>query len=109
MEARINLVIIDGYADKSILDMIKDTNVDVLIITKNNSKLTNTDIDKYNSQYKNLTIIYDNTYHDRYIIIDKKKIYHLGSSINHAGSKTFSINILKDEFVIDSLLNRIKI
>lgn len=109
MEAKDNLVIIDSYIDKSILDMIKDINTKVLIITKSNSKLTSTDITKYNSQYNNLKVKYDNTYHDRYIIIDKKKIYHLGASINHAGNRTFSINILEDDFVINSLLNKINI
>ena len=33
-------------------------------------------------------------------IIDKSIVYHLGTSINHAGSKTFSINILTDEFAL---------
>ena len=41
------------------------------------------------------------------IIIDNKKIYHLGSSINHAGSKTFFINILEDEIVKELLIESI--
>lgn len=52
-EAKHDLVIIDGYADKSILDMIKDINIKVRIITKTKTKLSNTDINKYNSQYNN--------------------------------------------------------
>ena len=54
-----------------------------------------------------MKVIYDNTFHDRYIIIDKNKIYHCGASINYAGSKTFSINILEDEIVKKSLINYI--
>ena len=50
--------------------------------------------------YNNLNIIYDDTFHDRYFIIDKSIVYHLGTSINHIGSKTFSINKLEDELVI---------
>mgnify|MGYP003292403871 CR=1 FL=1 len=93
-EAREELVVIDSFLDKSILDMIKDIEVEVLLITSNKSKLKSIDIEKYNQEYNNLKVRYDDTYHDRYIIIDNKKVYHLGASINHAGSKTFSINIL---------------
>jgi len=41
-------------------------------------------------------------------IIDKKEIYHSGSSINSAGNGTFSINKLEDDFVIETLLNKIR-
>ena len=85
--------------------MNRNISVNVILITSNKSKLKETDIKKYQLQYTNLDIKYDDTFHDRYIIIDKITIYHLGSSINHAGSKTFSINILEDSVVKDSLLN----
>ena len=52
-----------------------------------------------------IKVLYDNTFHDRYIILDKEKVYHLGASINHAGSKTFSINVLEDEIVKKSLIS----
>jgi len=55
----------------------------------------------------NLKIIYDNTFHDRYFILDKEIIYHCGTSINHAGSKTFSINKLEDHLVKENLINKI--
>lgn len=105
--AKKELIIIDAYADKVVLDMIKDLSVKVTLIVKNKSLLTKTDINKYNSQYSNLTIVYDDTFHDRYFIIDNDIIYHCGASINHAGSKTFSINKLEDEIVKKSLINKI--
>ena len=67
------------------------------IITKDNNKLSELDTSIYNEQYHNLKMIYNNTFHDRYIILDNSTVYHLGTSINHAGSKAFSINILTDE------------
>lgn len=54
------------------------------------------DIKKYNYQYHNLTIKYSDAFHDRYFIIDNNKIYYCGTSINHAGTRTFSINILEN-------------
>ena len=106
-EAKKEIIIIDAYADKTILDMISKIKTNILLITKKHNSLSELDISKYKEQYNNLKIIYDNTYHDRYIILDNKKVYHLGTSINHAGSKTFSINILIDEFVINELINKI--
>ncbi len=106
-EAKQNLVIIDGYADKSVLDMIRGLDVNVILIVKKCGLLTKTDIKKYNEQYNNLTVFCDNSFHDRYIIIDKNVVYHCGASINYAGSKTFSINILEDKYIINSLFNAI--
>jgi len=101
------LIVIDAYVDRSFLDMIRNFNFKVILITKENNKLTKLDISKYREEYNNLTIIYDNTFHDRYFILDKDIIYHCGTSINHAGSRTFSINKLEDEIVKKALINRI--
>ena len=87
--------------------MIRNIDVKVILITSNKSKLKEMDISKYNQEYSNLELIYNDTFHDRYIIIDKTTIYHLGASINHAGSKTFSINILEDEIVKNLLINEV--
>ncbi len=103
-ESHDNIIIIDNYADKNVLDMIKNLKVDVTIICKNNGLLKKIDIDKYQKQYKNLKVVYNNDFHDRYIILDKKEIYHCGSSLNYAGSKTFSINKLEDKIVKNSLI-----
>ena len=53
-DSKKELIIIDSYADKSILDIISRLNVNVIIITKKNNLLKKIDIDKYNSQYNNL-------------------------------------------------------
>ncbi len=99
--------IIDGYADNTILDIIKRLNVKVTIITKSNNLLTNQDISKYNKQYNNLTVKFNNTFHDRYFILDNDVIYHCGASINRVGYKTFSITKINDEEVKNALINKI--
>ena len=101
------LIIIDAYADKTILDIIKRLNVFVTIITKKDNLLTHQDIKKYNSQYHNLKVIYDNTFHDRYFMIDDNDIYHCGTSINRIGYKTFSINLIGDTEVRKMLFNKV--
>lgn len=106
-QAKNEIIIIDAYADKTVLDLIRYLKTKVILIVKNKTLLTKTDIVKYNKQYNNLKIIYDDTFHDRYFILDKNIIYHSGTSINHAGNKTFSINKLEDNMVKEALINKI--
>ena len=101
------LVIIDAYADNTILDIIKRLNIEVIIITKNDSLLTYQDIEKYNKQYHNLKVIFNNSFHDRYFLIDEKQVYHCGASINRIGYKTFSINLINDEEVCNLLISKV--
>lgn len=106
--AKTNLIIIDGYADNTVLDMISKISTPVILITKEKSKISQLDLDKYNSQYNNLKLIYTDSFHDRFIIIDKDTIYRCGASINHAGKRTFAIDIINDEDIKKTLLNKIK-
>ena len=105
--AKKELIIIDSYADNVILDIIKRLKTKVTIITKPNNLLTRLDIEKYNTQYHNLKVIYNNTFHDRYFIIDNKEFYHCGTSINRIGYKTFSITRMNDEETYIELLNKV--
>ena len=86
--AKEEIILIDGYADKSVLDMIRNTKVKVILIIKNCGNLKEQDILKYQEQYDNLHLIYDTSFHDRYIILDKKVFYHCGASLNHAFNKS---------------------
>jgi len=105
-KAKCMLMIIDTYADNTILDIVKRLKIEVIVITKENNLLTKQDILKYNKQYHNLKVIYNNTFHDRYFILDDKTVYHCGASINRIGYKTFSITLINDEEICDMLINR---
>ena len=107
-EAKKELIIIDGYADNTILDIIKRLKVNVIIITKPNNLLTKQDVLKYNKQYNNLKVVYNNTFHDRYFILDGRTVYHCGASINRIGYKTFSITLIADIDMCMSLINRVE-
>ena len=103
------LIIIDSYADKTILDIVRRLKVNVILITKENNLLSKQDIERYNKQYSNLNVIYDDTFHDRYFILDKRIVYHCGTSINRIGYKTFSINLISDSDVINTVISKINI
>ena len=75
------------------------------IITSKYGPLTKQDINKYNKQYNNLIVVYNETFHDRYFILDEKTVYHCGASINRVGYKTFSVTRINDKSVISMLIN----
>ena len=106
-EAKKEIIIIDNYADKSILDMITNLNVKVIIVTRKFNLLKDIDIKKYNKQYQNLKVIYSDKFHDRFIIIDKKVLYHSGASYKDLGNKCFAINKIKDDEYLENILIKI--
>lgn len=108
-EAKEKLIIIDNYADRFLLDIIKNLDVKVTILTKKDSLLSRQDIFKYKKQYHNLEVIFNHTFHDRYFIIDEQKVYHCGASVNKIGTKTFSITEISDEFMVRRLMKKLEV
>ncbi len=106
-DSKKQIIIIDAYADYTLLDIIKRLKIEVIIITKPDNLLTKQDITKYNKQYHNLRVIFNNDFHDRYFILDDSKVYHCGTSINRIGYKTFSINLINDEDVCQTLICKV--
>lgn len=98
------IIIIDNYAGKELLDILKDVNKDIIIISKNINKEL---VKKYLSQYKNLSFINNNSFHDRFIIIDKQVLYHCGSSFKDLGKKCFAINMIDDINILNNLIKEI--
>ncbi len=110
-KANNEIIIIDNYVDKVTLDILSKKNINVtvlLIMDKNKSKLTKTDIDKFNSEYPSLKIKYTNIFHDRFIIIDSKELYHLGASLKDLGKKVFGITKIDDMSYLKLLINKVK-
>ena len=103
-EAGKEIIIIDNYADKSILDMITNLNVKVTVVTRKFNLLKDIDIKKYNNQYHNLKVIYSDKFHDRFIIIDRTDLYHSGASYKDLGNKCFGINKIKDDEYLENIL-----
>ncbi len=105
--AKEEIIIIDNYADKSILDMITNLNVKVIIVTKKFNLLKDIDIKKYNRQYNNLKVIYSDKFHDRFIILDKKVLYHSGASYKDLGNKCFAITKIEDKWYLETIIKNI--
>lgn len=104
-KARKEIIIIDNYAGKKLFDIIKNINVKVKIYTEN---IDNISKEKYEKQYNNLEIINTNIFHDRFIIIDNKELYHSGASFKDLGKKCFAITKIEDNSILKELLNKLK-
>ncbi len=103
--AKSKIIIIDNYIDDSILKMLqkKNKNVEAVIITSLNCDITKLDITKFNKQYPILKIVKTDRFHDRFIIIDNKELYHSGASFKDLGKKCFGINKIEDGEYIKKL------
>lgn len=97
-----SIIIIDNYISKELLDILSKTERKVTIYTK---VIDNNLINKYNSQYHNVTIKINNSFHDRFIIIDNKVLYHCGASFKDLGKKCFAINKIEGKEILCNILN----
>ena len=103
--AKNKILIIDNYIDDSILKMLskKNKDVEVIILTSQNCNLNKLDIQKFNKQYPTLKITYTNKFHDRFIVIDSKELYHCGASLKDLGKKCFAISKIEDGEYIEKI------
>jgi hypothetical protein len=107
-DAKEEVIIMDPYADLNMLDMIRNINCNIILITSSKTFLSEKEINKFNKQYNKLKVYKNNKFHDRYFILDKNIMYHCGTSINYAGKRMFSINLLEDKFMKNNLFNFVK-
>ena len=105
--AESSIILIDNYIDESVLTLFsKNPNIDYVIYTKNISKQLRLDIQKYNDQYKNLNFHILQESHDRFLIIDRKELYHIGASLKDLGKKWFAFSVITAE--LDGILARLE-
>lgn len=100
------IIIIDNYAGKELLDILKKVDKKIIIVSKNIDEILKK---KYESQYNNITFINSNSFHDRFIILDRNKLYSCGASFKDLGKKCFAINEFNDKEYLDKLLNTLGI
>lgn len=104
-KAKSKIIIIDNYAGIELFDLIKEIKVKIIVYTKN---VNNELLKKYNKEYNNLEIIKCELFHDRFIIIDNKILYHSGASFKYLGKKCFALTKIEDEEMLKGLLKYMK-
>ena len=98
------IIIIDNYVGKELLDMLREINKKIILVSKNiNDTLKN----KYESQYNNITFIKNDSFHDRFIVIDRNRLFICGASLKDAGKKCFAIQENSDLKYIERIIETI--
>ena len=105
-KARTEIIIIDNYASKELLDILKDINLKIIIVSKNVDSVLK---EKYTKQYKNVEFLDNNSFHDRFIILDRSKLYTCGASFKDLGKKCFAISEFNDINYLEQIINTLNI
>lgn len=92
--AKKSIILIDNYVDESVLSILskRKKNVSAVIFTSNLTKQLKLDLKKHNEQYPSIEIKTFNKSHDRFLIIDKESVYHIGASLKDLGKKWFAFS-----------------
>ena len=98
------MILIDNWATPETLDLFakKRKGVKVTIFTSEHydkkhvphRKISDADIKTFNTQYPKLAVRYNETFHDRFLIIDDKELYLIGASLKDLGHKCFAFTKL---------------
>ena len=96
------IIIIDNYAGKELFDILRIIHKKIIIIS---SHIDETLKNKYLKQYNNVLFIKNDSYHDRFIIIDRKMVFHSGASFKDLGKKCFAINEIENKIEKEKLIN----
>ena len=108
--ARKSIVLIDNWVDLVTLEMLakKKRGVTVEIVTsRHGSRISPSDIKKFNAQYGGLSLLTSAVFHDRFLIVDGHRLYLLGASLKDLGKKCFAFAKL-DAANIDAILAKVK-
>jgi hypothetical protein len=102
-QAKKSIVLIDNYIDDTVLMQFakRPKGVSALILTKRISKQLQQDLEKHNAQYPAILIKEFASSHDRFLILDQEKVYHIGASLKDLGKKWFAFSLMnKDSLAI---------
>ncbi len=105
--AKTELIVIDPYFDDSVLPLVaqKRSGVSVLVVRNSrNKQLHAADVAAFNAQYGNsLAVKISDRFHDRFLILDRFVLIHVGASLNHLGKRCFAFSSLDKSNIPDIL------
>ena len=108
-KAENEIILIDNYIDRGTLDILshkrKESQLTV-ITSKEGNRVTPKEYQTFNSQYCNLTIETTDKVHDRFLILDRYEMYHIGASLKDAGRKLFGMNLINNPDIIRFVLEK---
>lgn len=107
---KVSIGIMRTFVDIGTLNLLtkKNENVSVVMYTLKRTKLSQEDVNNFNSQYPLLEVRYTKVFHDRFLILDKKNVYHIGASLKDAGKSVLEF-LIEDAGIVRDILQRLEI
>jgi hypothetical protein len=105
--AKNSIVLIDNYIDETTLLQLSKRNpeVECFIYTEKITPQLKLDLEKHNAQYPPIQIKLLKNVHDRFLILDKKTLFHLGASLKDLGKRWFAFSKMDD--LVEDVLRRL--
>jgi len=93
-KAESHIIVVDNYVDESVLTLLgkRKEKVTVTVYTREINKTLQLDVQRHNSQYPPIAVKTFAQSHDRFLLIDKKELYHIGASLKDLGKKWFAFS-----------------
>ena len=106
--AKKSIYLVDNYVDDSVLLLLtkRKKGVSAKIFTKTISNTLKQDLKKHNEQYEEIELVPFDKAHDRFLIIDGEKVYHIGASLKDLGKKWFAFSLIHKDAV--SIIDKLK-
>ena len=107
-KAKSSIILVDNYVDESVMLMLskRQASTSATIFTRKISRQLALDLEKHNAQYPPIAVHPLEGFHDRFLIIDKQDLYHLGASLKDLGKQCFAFSKL--DSVAPDILSRLQ-
>ena len=109
-QAKTSIIVVDGYANVNTLDLLRNRKkgVKTHLLTLPSTKLSANELSRFQKEYPGLTLYKTSDFHDRFLILDEQKFFHIGASLKDVGTKSFAVTRLEEQKECQKLLSRIK-
>lgn len=109
--ANTSVTVVDPYVDSSILTILGTaaSSLEIRILSFNLAADFLYEVTKFKKQYgpKSLDVRLTKEFHDRFIILDGIRCFHVGASIKDAGLRTFMVSQVQDPANVRALLKQV--
>ena len=100
--AKTSIVLIDNYADDSVLTQLtkRGQGVSAIIGVSRLTDAFRLDVERHNKQYPPVEVREIPAVHDRFLLIDSTRLYTFGASFKDLGKKLFCFSLMENPTVV---------
>ncbi len=108
--AKSSVVVVDPYFDLGALKYLNilKTDIHIEVYTSLRRMTDELEVITFKKQHPHFFIFITSSFHDRFLIIDEKRCFQIGASLNSIGNRTFSAFEIHDQEQISFILRKAK-